>query len=76
MYPRELLLLLLSSLAFRVLAVSELEQFDEQLTLKPLRDGRVSSRFSFVITQKNGSPRHTTQELHDEERMLGIISPA
>ncbi|RDB15183.1 GPI transamidase component PIG-T [Hypsizygus marmoreus] len=34
------------------------EQFDEQLTLKSLRDGKVLSRFSFTTLLKGASPRN------------------
>lgn len=33
------------------------EQFDEQLTIKSLRDGKVASKFSFTTILKGVSPR-------------------
>lgn len=33
------------------------EQFDEELVLRPLQDGRVLSRFSFRTLLKNATPR-------------------
>ena len=34
------------------------DHFDEQLTIKPLRDGKVASRFSFKTVLQDASPRN------------------
>jgi hypothetical protein len=54
-WKRTLLLLPLSL----VLATSSTptEQFDEELSIRPLRDGKVASRFSFTTVLKGVAPR-------------------
>ena len=39
------------------------EQFDEDLTLRPLRDGKLSARFQFTTLLRGSHPRDP-QELH------------
>lgn len=46
------------SLCFSTLGSSAKEQFDEQLTIKSLRDGKVASRFSFKTVLQGASPRN------------------
>ncbi|KAH0586611.1 GPI transamidase component PIG-T [Termitomyces sp. J132] len=50
-------LLLGSFLLAPTLGYSQLEQFDEELTIKSLRDGKVFSKFSFTTILKGASPR-------------------
>ncbi|KAG6876909.1 hypothetical protein C0993_012144 [Termitomyces sp. T159_Od127] len=58
MQPGWLVRLLLGfSLLVSALGISQREQFDEQLTLKSLRDGKVASKFSFTTILKGTSPR-------------------
>lgn len=40
------------------LAVSLEEQFHEDLIIRPLRDGKVTAKFSFTTELKNAPPRH------------------
>lgn len=56
MFTSELWTLLLICLAPHIFAATGSERFSELLTLKPLRDGRVASHFSFVISQNSQSP--------------------
>lgn len=51
-------LLLGLGLCISVLANASTEQFDEQLTLTPLRDGKIISRFSFKTLLQGASPRN------------------
>ncbi|KAG6853113.1 hypothetical protein C0991_006803 [Blastosporella zonata] len=50
-------LLLVFSLYLPTLGNPIEEQFDEQLTVKSLRDGKVASKFSFTTLLKGASPR-------------------
>ena len=43
------------------------EQFDEDLTIRPLRDGKLSARFSFSTTLKDATPRDPQQLSEDDE---------
>ena len=43
------------------------EQFDEELLVKPLRDGRVAATFSFTILLKGASPRDPNTLDSDDE---------
>ena len=57
MYGGVVWLIFVASLALQACAAVQ-EQFHELLSLKPLRDGRVSTRFSFTISKdktENGS---------------------
>ena len=36
----------------------ESEHFEEDLVIRPLKDGRVAARFSFTTTLENTSPRN------------------
>ncbi|KAF8340802.1 GPI transamidase component PIG-T [Amanita rubescens] len=48
---------------------SETEQFDEELVLKPLRDGKVAATFTFSTLLKGASPRDpSTLDLDDESQ--------
>jgi phosphatidylinositol glycan class T len=37
---------------------ASVEEFDETLTIRPLRDGKVASRFSFKTLLKGATPRN------------------
>ncbi|KAH8108540.1 GPI transamidase component GPI16 [Phellopilus nigrolimitatus] len=56
MYLKGALLLVLSSISYSCLARSPTENFEELLTVRPLRDGRVATRFSFTMSQADVSP--------------------
>ena len=43
------------------------EQFEEELSLHPLRDGKLAARFSFTTLLKNASPRDPQQLAIDDE---------
>ena len=50
-----------------VAANSSHEQFDEELVIKPLRDGRVAATFAFTTLLKGASPRDPhTLDLDDK----------
>jgi hypothetical protein len=70
MLPKELLLLVLGTLTWctGTTTATQTEQFNELLTLRPLRDGRVASRFSFIISQKDVEPRDLSQGSKDDDR--------
>ena len=37
---------------------TESEHFEEDLVIRPLKDGRIGARFSFTTTLENTSPRN------------------
>ncbi len=43
------------------------EQFDEDLTIRPLRDGKLSARFSLSTLLNNAKPRDPQQLSGDDE---------
>ena len=51
------------------------EQFDEDLHLRPLRDGRLLSRFSFTTLLKGTAPRDPQQLSADDEGMCSTCIP-
>jgi phosphatidylinositol glycan class T len=52
-------LFLILNLCFSSLGqATVVEQFDEELTIRPLRDGKVASRFSFRMLLKGVTPRN------------------
>ncbi|KAI0738852.1 Gpi16 subunit GPI transamidase component [Daedaleopsis nitida] len=51
------------------------EQFDEELTLRPLRDGKLSARFSFKTMLQDASPRDPELLLHDDEAQHYTLFP-
>lgn len=56
--------------AFFVLLVagsSENEKFDEELLVKPLRDGRVAATFAFTMLLNGASPRDPNTLDSDDE---------
>ena len=50
-------LLLAIAIVQPYICVQASEIFNETLTIRPLRDGRVSTRFSFVTTLEHAMPR-------------------
>ncbi len=44
------------------------ESFQEELKIRPLRDGRVLSRFSFTTTLQNATPRPPELLREDDDR--------
>ncbi|KAL5501912.1 GPI16 [Sanghuangporus vaninii] len=67
MLPQGLWALSLSCLAFHCLAAGNSENFDELLTVRSLRDGRVTTRFLFSITQAGATPRVPDTILEEDE---------
>ncbi|EJC98354.1 GPI transamidase component GPI16 [Fomitiporia mediterranea MF3/22] len=66
MPPTSLLFLLLfTSLSFLCSNAAK-ESFNETLTVRPLRDGRVAARFLFTITQATSVPREPTTLLDED----------
>ncbi len=56
---------------------NEAEQFDEELVLKPLRDGKVAATFTFSTLLKGASPRDpSTLDLDDECNVTAPFMPA
>ncbi|KAI0691254.1 Gpi16 subunit GPI transamidase component [Cerioporus squamosus] len=51
------------------------EQFDEDLTLHPLRDGKLSARFSFSTILKDATPRDPRQLSGDDEAQHYTLFP-
>jgi phosphatidylinositol glycan class T len=49
---------------------SPTEQFDEELIVRPLRDGRVASRFSFTTLLKGAEPRDPQRLGSDDDCAL------
>ena len=56
-------------------AFAQHEQFDEDLHLRPLRDGRLLSRFSFTTLLKGTAPRDPQQLSADDEGMCSTCIP-
>ena len=55
------------------LATASHEQFQERLIIRPLRDGKVSSHFSFITLVKDATPRNPeTLGLEDDCESVGI----
>ena len=64
-------------LASLVAGNSDAEQFDEELVLKPLRDGKVAATFTFSTLLKGASPRDpSTLDLDDECNVTAPCMPA
>ncbi|EED80547.1 predicted protein [Postia placenta Mad-698-R] len=42
---------------YQIASAASEEQFDEELTLRPLRDGKLAARFSFTTLLKGSTPR-------------------
>ena len=59
--------LLFALLASLVAGSSESEQFDEELLVKPLRDGRVAATFAFSMLLNGASPRDPYTLNSDDE---------
>ncbi|RDX44133.1 Gpi16 subunit GPI transamidase component [Lentinus brumalis] len=51
------------------------EQFDEDLTIRPLRDGKLSARFSFSSLLKDARPRDPQQLSNDDEAQHYALFP-
>ncbi|RPD56728.1 Gpi16 subunit GPI transamidase component [Lentinus tigrinus ALCF2SS1-7] len=51
------------------------EQFDEDLTIRPLRDGKLSARFSFSTLLKDATPRDPQQLSSDDEAQHYTLFP-
>jgi phosphatidylinositol glycan class T len=47
----------------------ESEHFEEDLVIRPLKDGRISARFSFTTTLENKSPRNPELLGEDDDCM-------
>ena len=47
----------------------ESEHFEEDLVIRPLKDGRISARFSFTTTLENVSPRNPESLGRDDDCM-------
>ena len=55
-------------LAFHVATIfAQHEQFDEDLQLRPLRDGKLAARFSFTTLLKGAMPRDPQMLSDDDE---------
>ena len=55
------------------LAAASHEQFQESLIIRPLRDGKLSSQFSFVTLVKDATPRNPeTLGLEDDGELIGM----
>ena len=48
---------------------TESEHFEEDLVIRPLKDGRVGARFSFTTTLENTSPRNPESLGGDDDCM-------
>jgi len=48
---------------------AESEQFKEDLVMRPLKDGRISARFSFTTTLGDTSPRNPESLDRDDDCM-------
>lgn len=46
------------------------ETFDEQLTLRPLQDGKLAARFSFKTLLKGAQPRNPKHLNNSDTRMF------
>jgi len=49
---------------------TESEHFEEDLVIRPLRDGRIAARFSFTTTLEGTSPRNPESLGRDDECMF------
>ncbi|KAL7279582.1 hypothetical protein ACG7TL_005984 [Trametes sanguinea] len=58
-----------------VAASAQGELFDEDLTLRPLRDGRLEARFSFTTLLKGASPRDPESLRQDDEAQHYTLFP-
>ncbi|GBE90200.1 GPI transamidase component PIG-T homolog [Sparassis crispa] len=67
------LLFFLSLFFSQVLATSE--RFDEELTLRPLRDGKLAARFSFTTLLKGATPRNPESLASDDESQHYTLFP-
>ena len=47
----------------------ESERFEEDLVIRPLKDGRIGARFSFTTTLENISPRDPESLSRDDDCM-------
>ena len=47
----------------------ESEHFEEDLVIRPLKDGRIGARFSFTTTLENTSPRNPESVGRDDDCM-------
>lgn len=65
-------LLILSFL--RVAAINNVEQFDEELTLRPLSDGKLATRFSFTTLLRDATPRNPETLFDDDDCTFNICS--
>ena len=52
-----------------VFALGRHEDFHEELTLRPLRDGRLASRFSFTTLLHDATPRDPETLLQEDSGM-------
>ncbi|KIL69133.1 hypothetical protein M378DRAFT_7850 [Amanita muscaria Koide BX008] len=68
-------LLVLCYLYSLTVGSSEHEQFNEQLTIRPLRDGRVSTTFAFTALLKGASPRDPQTLDSDDESQHYTLFP-
>ncbi|OCH87929.1 Gpi16 subunit GPI transamidase component [Obba rivulosa] len=64
----------LSVLAARTVALHA-EQFDEELTLRPLRDGKLAARFSFTTLLKGVAPRNPERLDEDDDSQHYTLFP-
>ena len=66
-FPKELLLITLAALSQISAASTAEEQYNELLTVKPLKDGKVATRFAFNVFQPSVRPRDPQLLLHEDE---------
>jgi len=67
-YMRRLAYSLGLSLCFyRVSMASPTEQFEEELSLRPLRDGKLAARFTFSTLANSASPRNPETLADDDD---------
>ena len=57
-----------------VAASAQGEVFEEDLTLRPLRDGKLEARFSFTTLLKGATPRDPQSLEHDDDGMCSQLS--
>ena len=67
-FPRVLCVLLVAWVAYAEAGI-ESEHFEEDLVLRPLKDGRIGALFSFTTTLENTSPRNPESLGKDDECM-------
>ena len=66
---RLVLCVLLAAWTIYADAGTESEHFEEDLVIRPLKDGRISARFSFTTTLGDTSPRNPESLGGDDECM-------